>query len=88
MAKQFSDLDYLILTTLDQLQQKVTIDDVSTRIGVDQAKVSAACLWFADEGIIDLNEEQIERVFRDFRAKEKATWHLRQMPPSLMKKKG
>jgi len=32
---------------------------------------------------LDLAEEQIERVFRDFRAKEQATWHLRQMPPSL-----
>jgi NAD+ synthase len=30
-----------------------------------------------------LSEEQINRVFRDFKAKEKATWHLRQMPPSL-----
>lgn len=33
--------------------------------------------------ILDLNEEQIKRVFRDFQAKERATWHLRQMPPSL-----
>ncbi len=32
---------------------------------------------------LDLNAEQIERVFRDFSAKERATWHLRQMPPSL-----
>ncbi len=33
--------------------------------------------------ILDLNEEQIKRIFRDFKAKERATWHLRQMPPSL-----
>ena len=33
--------------------------------------------------VLNLKEEQIERVFRDFRAKERATWHLRQMPPSL-----
>ena len=33
--------------------------------------------------VLDLKQEQIERVFKDFRAKERATWHLRQMPPSL-----
>lgn len=32
---------------------------------------------------LGLKEEQIQWVFRDFRAKERATWHLRQMPPSL-----
>lgn len=32
---------------------------------------------------LGLKEEQIERAFRDFKAKERATWHLRQMPPSL-----
>jgi NAD+ synthase len=32
---------------------------------------------------LGLREEQIERVFKDFRAKERATWHLRQMPPGL-----
>ena len=32
---------------------------------------------------LDLKEEQIERIFRDFKAKEQATWHLRKMPPSL-----
>jgi len=32
---------------------------------------------------LGLKEEQIERVFRDFNAKERSTWHLRQMPPSL-----
>lgn len=31
-----------------------------------------------------LSKEQVERVFRDFEAKERATWHLRQMPPSLV----
>ena len=30
-----------------------------------------------------LKKEQIERAFRDFKSKERATWHLRQMPPSL-----
>jgi len=30
-----------------------------------------------------LKEQQVERVFRDFKGKERATWHLRQMPPSL-----
>ncbi len=34
---------------------------------------------------LDLKEEQIERAFRDFKAKERATWHLRQMPPNLEK---
>ena len=32
---------------------------------------------------LDLKEEQIKRVFKDFKAKERATWHLREMPPSL-----
>ena len=32
---------------------------------------------------LNLKEEQTERVFKDFRAKERATWHLREMPPSL-----
>lgn len=32
---------------------------------------------------LDLNEEQIKRVFRDFKGKERATWHIRQMPPGL-----
>lgn len=33
---------------------------------------------------LGLNKEQIQRVFRDFAAKERATWHLRQQPPSLI----
>lgn len=32
---------------------------------------------------LDLKEEQIEWAFKDFKAKERATWHLREMPPSL-----
>jgi len=32
---------------------------------------------------LDLKDEQIQRVFKDFKAKERASWHLRQMPPSL-----
>jgi len=32
---------------------------------------------------LGLEKEQIERIFRDFKSKERATWHLRQMPPSL-----
>lgn len=32
---------------------------------------------------LNLSNEQVERVFRDFEAKERATWHLRQIPPSL-----
>jgi NAD+ synthase len=30
-----------------------------------------------------LSPDQIQRVFRDFRAKANSTWHLRQMPPTL-----
>jgi NAD+ synthase len=33
--------------------------------------------------ILNLENEQIERVFKDFKSKERATWHLREMPPSL-----
>jgi len=32
---------------------------------------------------LDIDEKQIQRVFRDFTAKERATWHLREVPPSL-----
>jgi NAD+ synthase len=32
---------------------------------------------------LGLNEDQIQRIFKDFKSKERATWHLRQVPPSL-----
>ena len=32
---------------------------------------------------LDLTEEQITRVFKDFKAKEHASWHLRQSAPCL-----
>jgi NAD+ synthase len=32
---------------------------------------------------LSLNEEQINRVFRDFKAKKQATWHLRMTAPTL-----
>ena len=32
---------------------------------------------------LSLNELQIDRVFRDFKAKEQATWHLRMTAPAL-----
>jgi NAD+ synthase len=32
--------------------------------------------------VVGFDKEQIERVFRDFKAKEQASWHLREMPPS------
>ena len=32
---------------------------------------------------VSLNEQQIDRVFRDFKAKEQATWHLRVTAPTL-----
>jgi NAD+ synthase len=33
---------------------------------------------------LGLEENQIERVFKDFRAKEQATWHLRRTPPTVV----
>lgn len=33
--------------------------------------------------ILGLNQDQVARVCKDFEAKERATWHLRQMPPTL-----
>ena len=33
--------------------------------------------------ILQLTPDQIKRAFRDFKAKENATWHLRQLPPTL-----
>jgi len=36
---------------------------------------------------LDLEHQQIKRVFRDFRSKEEATWHLREMPLTLLTKK-
>jgi NAD+ synthase len=33
---------------------------------------------------LNLEESQIERVFKDFKAKEQATWHLRRTPPTVV----
>lgn len=33
--------------------------------------------------VLNLEEQQIDRVFKDFKAKEQATWHLRTTAPSL-----
>jgi hypothetical protein len=30
--------------------------------------------------VMGLKHDQIKRIFRDFRAKERASWHLRQLP--------
>ena len=35
------------------------------------------------ESASGLKGEQIARAFRDFKAKERASWHLREMPPTL-----
>lgn len=58
MAKKFSELDYSVLTTLHRLGEKISIDELANRIGVDQAKVSAACLWFVNQGWMELTEQQ------------------------------
>ena len=36
-------------------------------------------------GALDLTAEQVNRAFRDFQSKQKTTWHLRALPPSLVK---
>jgi len=33
--------------------------------------------------ILGLKEQQVQRAFKDFKGKERATWHLREMPPGL-----
>ncbi len=33
--------------------------------------------------VLDLERDSVRRVFKDFEHKERATWHLRQLPPSL-----
>ena len=58
MEKKFSELDFSILTTLSKSEERLSIDDLAKRIGVDQAKVSAACLWFAGESILELTEDK------------------------------
>jgi NAD+ synthase len=35
------------------------------------------------EAASGLKREQVERAFKDFKAKDRATWHMREMPPSL-----
>lgn len=35
------------------------------------------------ETALGLDQKQIDRVFKDFKAKEQATWHLRQLPPTI-----
>jgi hypothetical protein len=39
--------------------------------------------WEEVSLVLGLNKEQIERVFKDFKAKEQASWHLRQLAPTL-----
>lgn len=34
--------------------------------------------------VLNLKEQQIDRVFKDFKAKEQATWHLRTTPPTVL----
>jgi phenylalanyl-tRNA synthetase alpha chain len=58
MATRFSELDYSILTALYKTKGALPMHELADLIGVDQAKVSAACLWFADEGFIDLAEDR------------------------------
>jgi NAD+ synthase len=36
---------------------------------------------------LDLTEEQVKRAFRDFESKQKTTWHMRTLPPSLVKER-
>ncbi len=33
--------------------------------------------------VLNLEQDSVRRVFKDFEHKERATWHLRQLPPSL-----
>lgn len=40
--------------------------------------------WEDISGVLGLSQEQIARIYRDFKAKEQATWHLRQLPPTLL----
>lgn len=34
---------------------------------------------------LDLTAEQVNRAFRDFQSKQRTTWHMRALPPSLLK---
>ena len=73
-----------------------SLTDYITRMGgVDyESKANGGIMGYAEGGLMSpeeyflgkekyMKEEQIERVFKDFKAKERATWHLREMPPSL-----
>lgn len=39
--------------------------------------------WADISAVLNLSKEQIDRVYKDFKGKEQATWHLRQLPPTL-----
>ncbi len=62
MAQSFSELDHKIVTALHGAGTAVSIPDLAQQLGVDQAKVSAACLFFVENGLVKLDEEKSTEI--------------------------
>jgi phenylalanyl-tRNA synthetase alpha chain len=55
---QVSELDYAVLTYLQQHPDEITFGDLASRLGKDQSQVSACCQLRAQDGLLELREEE------------------------------
>jgi phenylalanyl-tRNA synthetase alpha chain len=56
--KTLLEIDYLVLTALARRDGPAGIRDVADEIGQDQSKVTAACLGFAEQGLVRIDEHE------------------------------
>jgi len=50
------EVDYQVLTALAKRESPVPVLELAAELGVDQSKVTAACLAFAGEGLCEVSE--------------------------------
>jgi len=90
LAKEMGVIDEIIKRPPSPDTYSLPVTDKEFYFCIDYELLD--CLLYAFENNVPhdeiskelgLEEEQIQRGFRDFKAKERATWHLRQMPPAL-----
>ena len=90
LAKEMGVIDEIIKRPPSPDTYSLPVTDKEFYFCIDYELLD--CLLYAFENNVPhdeilkelgLTEDQIQRVFRDFKAKERATWHLRQLPPSL-----
>lgn len=90
LAKEMGVIDEIIKRPPSPDTYSLPVTDKEFYFCIDYELLD--CLLYAFENNVPhgeiskelgLEEDQIRRAFRDFKAKERATWHLRQMPPAL-----